>query len=656
MAFLSTVIASRFPTTNNQLRSSFNPRNQATIQDGRVIVQKVQERQSQGYASNGSKSNATASGGKRNRGNYAAGQARVFKCYNFQGEGHMARQCTQPKRPRNSAWVKEKLMLVEAHRTDDLDAFDSDCDEAPEAQAILMAHLSCYDSDVISKMESVGFQNNTSSDQQNFTIMSVFDAISDQVVKCTTDNLKHKELDASLTTELENYKERVKQFEERQNVDLNDREKFIKSQMNDMILSQSTQTMHMLMKPQVFYDDTHKQAFGYQNPFYLKKAQRIKQTLYDGHVITKKHDVICVADTEETLILAIDRRTKMIEKQNGLISKDKKVNISPINYAELNKLSEDFGKRFVPQNELSAEQVFWLSNLIFKQPAVQPTPVKNIITLTITDAITEGAWAFEHTKEVFMKEVIPFLKSLKELFNEFDKDKKYIEFEKKELILDTECLLEHIICQDVMNVVMHVIVLPENDNCLAHDNFQMSSAINDYKCIEKSFMDEYNETLELKAELAKKNEMVDKDVYNELSNRCSRLENRCISLEIKLQQSKERLGKLGVSCSTEASRSQTKSNTEKNRITRTLRSNKKNNKVEDQPRIVKSSLNTVNHVSYTPCDANFKHSVLNANFELVCATCNECMFYAIHDSCVRVYLNDVNARVKSKSVKFVKSN
>ncbi|GKC76628.1 hypothetical protein Tco_1127402 [Tanacetum coccineum] len=31
-----------------------------------------------------------------------------------QGEGHMARQCTQPKRPRNAAWYKEKAMLAEA--------------------------------------------------------------------------------------------------------------------------------------------------------------------------------------------------------------------------------------------------------------------------------------------------------------------------------------------------------------------------------------------------------------------------------------------------------------------------------------------------------------------------------------------------------------
>ncbi|GKB67133.1 hypothetical protein Tco_0928545, partial [Tanacetum coccineum] len=198
------------------------------FKDGRVIVQQVQGRQSQGYASNSSKSNATASG----------------------GEGHMARQCTQPKRARNSAWFKEKLMLAEAHdsgqvldeeqlafledlglpvgqdtqttmlinaafQNDDLDAFDPDCDEAPGAQAILMANLSSYDSDVISKILTI----------QVIAISSLFDAISDQVAKCTADNMKHKELDASLITELERYKERVKTFEQRLNVDLSSREK-----------------------------------------------------------------------------------------------------------------------------------------------------------------------------------------------------------------------------------------------------------------------------------------------------------------------------------------------------------------------------------------------------------------------------------------------
>ncbi|GJQ91423.1 retrovirus-related pol polyprotein from transposon TNT 1-94 [Tanacetum coccineum] len=92
MAFLSAVAASRFPSTNNKLRTSFNTRNYATIQDD--------------------KGNATSSGG-----NNAEGQARVVKCYNCQGEGHMARQCTKPKRPRNDTWFKEKAMLAEVQES-----------------------------------------------------------------------------------------------------------------------------------------------------------------------------------------------------------------------------------------------------------------------------------------------------------------------------------------------------------------------------------------------------------------------------------------------------------------------------------------------------------------------------------------------------------
>ncbi|GJS44328.1 retrovirus-related pol polyprotein from transposon TNT 1-94 [Tanacetum coccineum] len=75
----------------------------------RVTMQQVQERQGQSYSGIGYKCNATSSGG-----NNASGQAKVVKCYNCQGEGHMARQCTQPKRSRNTTWYKDKAMLAEA--------------------------------------------------------------------------------------------------------------------------------------------------------------------------------------------------------------------------------------------------------------------------------------------------------------------------------------------------------------------------------------------------------------------------------------------------------------------------------------------------------------------------------------------------------------
>ncbi|GJZ99979.1 integrase, catalytic region, zinc finger, CCHC-type containing protein [Tanacetum coccineum] len=92
MSFLTAVASSRFPSINNQLRTSSNPRNQATIQEGRVTVQQVKGRQGKNYSSTTYKGNDTSS-----RGNTTSGQARVVKCYNCQGEGHIARQCTQPK-------------------------------------------------------------------------------------------------------------------------------------------------------------------------------------------------------------------------------------------------------------------------------------------------------------------------------------------------------------------------------------------------------------------------------------------------------------------------------------------------------------------------------------------------------------------------------
>ncbi|GJW41219.1 retrovirus-related pol polyprotein from transposon TNT 1-94 [Tanacetum coccineum] len=45
MSFLTAVVTSRYPTTNNQLRNSSNPRKQATINNGRVTLQPIQGRQ-----------------------------------------------------------------------------------------------------------------------------------------------------------------------------------------------------------------------------------------------------------------------------------------------------------------------------------------------------------------------------------------------------------------------------------------------------------------------------------------------------------------------------------------------------------------------------------------------------------------------------------
>ncbi|GKB31033.1 hypothetical protein Tco_0870434 [Tanacetum coccineum] len=320
----------------------------------------------------------------------------------------------------------------------------------------------------------------------------------------------------SITAELERYKERVKTFEQRLNIDLSSREKMIDSQMDDMIreklalkeqidsleqnlskqikekeslfktftvfkneskekenkyleneidlekkikeldnivykVGQSAQTVHMLTKPQAFYDNTHKQALGYQNPFYLKKAQRIKPTLYDGAVMSKTHVAMPVIDDEETLILEEESRSKMFEKAKDPEVIAKKISHKPIDYEKLNSLTDDFGKCFSPQQELSTEQAFWFHTL---NPTIEPSYTPPVIVdvpselpkvslvnaslkklkfhltqfdlvvkkRTTPSALEEGEWEFEHTKTVFNNEIIPFLKSLKDIFNVFDKD------------------------------------------------------------------------------------------------------------------------------------------------------------------------------------------------------------------------------------------
>nr|GEX52569.1 hypothetical protein [Tanacetum cinerariifolium] len=101
-------------------------------------------------------------------------------------DGHMERQYTEPKRKRDASWFRKKVILIEAqgngkvlteeelefladpgiaegsvtqtvitnnetYQADDLDAYDSDCDDISTAKVALMANLSRYGSYVLSE-------------------------------------------------------------------------------------------------------------------------------------------------------------------------------------------------------------------------------------------------------------------------------------------------------------------------------------------------------------------------------------------------------------------------------------------------------------------------------------------------------------------------
>nr|GFB99796.1 hypothetical protein [Tanacetum cinerariifolium] len=120
-------------------------------------------------------------------------------------------------------------------------------------------------------------------------------------------------------------------------------------ELNNIVLKmgQSIQTIHMLSsKPNLFYHTEQKMALGYQNPFYLKQAQKKQQSLYDGKVLLAKLDPIVVHDSEETLQLAQESRQR-IKQMNK--------EIKPANYTKINHLS----RVFVPQTALSREESYF---------------------------------------------------------------------------------------------------------------------------------------------------------------------------------------------------------------------------------------------------------------------------------------------------------
>ncbi|GJY58191.1 retrovirus-related pol polyprotein from transposon TNT 1-94 [Tanacetum coccineum] len=130
----------------------------------------------------------------------------------------------------------------------------------------------------------------------------------------------------------------------------------------------------------------------------------------------------------------------------------------------------------------------------------------------------------------------------------------------------------------------------------------------------------------------------------------SRNTNTKIASSSNLVSNKPMLSSTGVKPSTSASRSRYSGNTKKDKIQQTPSSTQMN-KVEAQPRKVKSSLKNKDCVIAPKGTANVQYSKLNANSELKCVKCHGCMLSDNHDLCVLDFINNVNARVKSKSAK-----
>nr|GEX07961.1 retrovirus-related Pol polyprotein from transposon TNT 1-94 [Tanacetum cinerariifolium] len=391
----------------------------------------------------------------------------------------MSKQCTKPKRKRDEAWFKDMVLLVQAqangqvlhegelefladpgiaeaqstqyvvinnaaYQADDLDAYDSDCDEINSAKIALMANLSHYGSNNLA-------ENSSSPAQQDDLILSVIKQLKTQVVNCTKINQDNKNVNEILTAELERYKDQVKILKETSNFDKASESCAQSLEIDNLIhtLSEHLKEKESLEQLVTLLKNDFQKEESRNIDRELALEKQLEPKLYDGSVI-QKTDAIVIRDSEETLMLEDKSRSKMLQKQKDPMMSEKKVNTKPVDYVVLNQLSHDFETRFVPRTELSAEQVFWSQNSgnseepnLSTSTTIVEVPmellkvsmvnssfkklkfhlasfdmvVKEITTAT---AITKGMWGFEHTKACFRDEIIPFVKALEKLFNSFD--------------------------------------------------------------------------------------------------------------------------------------------------------------------------------------------------------------------------------------------
>nr|GEZ51532.1 hypothetical protein [Tanacetum cinerariifolium] len=110
--------------------------------------------------------------------------------------------------------------------------------------------------------------------------------------------------------------------------------------------------------------DLQKTALGSSNPKYGNIAQESHPAIYDGNrLLDPTYVPSSIWETEETIALGAKSKAKMFEKPGT---------VKPINYDVLNNSYI----KFVPQKELSREQVYWKLASVVKAPFVHTRPTK----------------------------------------------------------------------------------------------------------------------------------------------------------------------------------------------------------------------------------------------------------------------------------------
>nr|GEV10730.1 hypothetical protein [Tanacetum cinerariifolium] len=317
-------------------------------------------------------------------------------CYNCRGEGHVARNCKEPKRAKDTQYYKDKMMLSDAKdrgvildaeaetfladvkciepydeslaltttttfHVSHEDAYDSDIDDGPHVADAFMANLSSTEeangtsSSKINEAELAQCKLKMQSLMRNKVKHDLDQAIVDRNKR----NTELEQENSLLKTTLFNKEESIKALNEKNNKvvskkkDLDERilKEIVCLQKANRVMSdllktyqQPTHNIPMLSKcPNIATSNLHKTALGSSNPKSGNIARESHPAIYDGNrLLDPTYVPSCVWETEETIALGAKSRAKMFEKPGT---------VKPINYDVLNNSYI----KFVPQKEQSHE-------------------------------------------------------------------------------------------------------------------------------------------------------------------------------------------------------------------------------------------------------------------------------------------------------------
>ncbi|GJU25291.1 integrase, catalytic region, zinc finger, CCHC-type containing protein [Tanacetum coccineum] len=535
-------------------------RNQATVQYGRVVVQNVQGRQNIGQGNNLRGAGAAGNRGAQNRvGNANPGQARQIKiqtfahqiqiqmcesdsnsehlnkqttpkCYNCNGIGHSARNCTQPKRPHNLDYFKDKMLLMQAQengvvldeeqllflagghdtvvdedvdespvqdlelnvdnvfQADDCDAFDSDVDKAPTAQTMFMANLSSadpvydeagpsYDSDILSEVHEYDNYQDAVCEHHDAHERH-HDYVKDNVEPVVQSNVSSVPNDAYMMIINDMHEQTA------QSVFENEQNKVVNASLTDELATYKKQV----------------ELYERRDTFELtEREQKIKEPL--RIVITDrniKEEILKkeLHSVKMQLNSTINHNKSTVEEVTSL-KKDfkQKENKYVEEFLDMKALKEKVKDKLHKQDQslqtvhmlckprsyydVQRKDVLKMKAEALKEHTTTSRPIKaltvyppntpaTLVPRRITPTgLTEGECCFEQTKECYLTKVIPFLKTLKEHFEGIQKALTKEIKEMKEIFEELKAEVDQNVVNRKYDEIERKNLLIANDNLIA---------------------------------------------------------------------------------------------------------------------------------------------------------------------------------------------